>query len=71
MNEQTSTTIRLSLDYSEVLKIVGALNYRANRLSDMADMTTSKEKSKAMRAESVELALLAGELMKQSEGGTR
>ena len=66
-NEKCSDLeITVKLTYSEIMAIVGAVNLRASRLADMADMTDSKQKAAAMRSDSAGLSLLAVKLMQFS-----
>lgn len=67
INTPHDKIISLALTYFDVMAIVRALDYRATRLDDLAEMTSSRDKRTAMREEASELLLLAGQLMEMSK----
>jgi hypothetical protein len=62
MSEEKEETITLVLTYSEVTFLAQAADYRANRLADLADMTTYKATERSAREESAKYKILAARL---------
>ena len=55
-------TITLVLTYSEVTMLIQAVDYKANREADLADVTTSRSTERIAREESAKHKLLAARL---------
>ena len=62
----TDRQVTITLTYSQIMLIVGALNRQATRMDDLADMTLSKKAETEMRQYAIELSQLAGTLMQLS-----